>query len=95
MVKNPPAMQEMQEMWVQSLGREDSLEKGMATHVSILASRSLAKYSPWGRKESDTSGATEYNPISLHTNLTFHHIHSFAPTNFSSFGAFREKPRVS
>ena len=37
MVKNPPAMQEMQEMQVRSLGQEDSLEKGMATHSSILA----------------------------------------------------------
>ena len=27
----------MQETWVQSLGREDPLEKGMATHSSILA----------------------------------------------------------
>ena len=27
----------MQEMWVQSLGREDPLEKEMATHSSILA----------------------------------------------------------
>ena len=34
MVKNPPAMQETQ---VQSLVREDLLEKGMATHSSILA----------------------------------------------------------
>ena len=33
MVKNPPAKQKM---WVQSLGREDSLEKKMATHSSIL-----------------------------------------------------------
>ena len=33
MVKNPPAMQET---WVWSLGGEDSLEKGMATHSSIL-----------------------------------------------------------
>ena len=33
-VKNLPAMQEMQ---VQSLGREDLLEKGMATHFGILA----------------------------------------------------------
>ena len=32
-------MQEMQEMWVQSLGREDPLEKGMAAHSSILAWR--------------------------------------------------------
>ena len=35
-VKNPPAMQETQ---VQSLGREDPLEEGMATHSSILAWR--------------------------------------------------------
>ena len=34
MVKNPPAMQETR---VQSLGREDPLEKGLATHSSILA----------------------------------------------------------
>ena len=33
-VKNPPAMQETQ---VQSLGQEDPLEKGTATHSSILA----------------------------------------------------------
>ena len=33
-VMSPPAMQETQ---VQSLGREDPLEKGMATHSSILA----------------------------------------------------------
>ena len=36
MVKNLPAMQET---WVRSLGWEDSLEKGMATHSSILAWR--------------------------------------------------------
>ena len=30
-VKNPPAMQEPQEMWVQSLGQEDPREEGMAT----------------------------------------------------------------
>ena len=34
MVKNPPVMQEI---WVQSLGREDPLEEEMATHSSILA----------------------------------------------------------
>ena len=36
-VKNPPAIQETQEMWVQSLGQEDPLEEKMATHSSILA----------------------------------------------------------
>ena len=34
MVKNPLSMQET---WVQSLGLEDPLEEGMATHSSILA----------------------------------------------------------
>jgi len=36
MVKNPPAIRET---WVQSLGWEDPLEEGMATHSSILAWR--------------------------------------------------------
>ena len=36
MVKNPPAMWET---WVPSLGWEDTLEEGMATHSSILAWR--------------------------------------------------------
>ena len=56
MVKNLPVMQEM---WVRSLGWEDPLEMGMATHSSILAwripQRSLAGYSAWGFKESDTT----------------------------------------
>ena len=57
MVKNPPAMQET---WVQSLGSEDPLERGMATHSSILTWRT-----PWteepsglqsmGNKELDTT----------------------------------------
>ena len=34
MVKNPSAMSET---WVQSLGREDALEEGMATHYRILS----------------------------------------------------------
>ena len=49
----------MQETLVQSLGQEDPLKKEMATHSSILArgngQRSLVGYSPWGRKESDTT----------------------------------------
>ena len=40
-MKNPPAMQEAQEMWVLSLGGEDPLKEGMATHSSILAWRIL------------------------------------------------------
>ena len=43
MVKNLPAMWET---WVQSLGWEDPLEEGIATHSSILAWRD----SPWTEK---------------------------------------------
>ena len=42
--KNPPAMQEPHETWVQFLGQEDPLEEGMATHSSILRQRSLANF---------------------------------------------------
>ena len=50
----------MQETQVQSLGQEDPLEKGMATHSSILAweipwTEEMGGYSPWGHKESDTT----------------------------------------
>ena len=50
----------MQEMQVPSLGQEELLEMGMATHSSILAweshrQRSLAGYSPWDCKELDTT----------------------------------------
>ena len=56
-VKDLPAMRETQ---VRPLGREDPLEKGMATHSSILAwripgQRSLMGYCPCGLKESDTT----------------------------------------
>ena len=44
-VKNPPAMQET---WVQSLGREDPLEEGTATHPSILAWRIPCTEDPGG-----------------------------------------------
>ena len=51
-------MQEMQEMWVRSLHREEPLESEMATHSSILAwkshgQRSLVGHSPSGHIESD------------------------------------------
>ena len=36
-IKSLPAVQEIQETWIQSLGREDPLEEEMATHSSILA----------------------------------------------------------
>ena len=64
MIKNPPTMQETQ---VAPLGREDPLEKGVATHSSTLAwrihgQRSLAGYSPCVHRESDS---TEQLTLSL------------------------------
>ena len=58
-------MQEMQEMQVQSLHREDSLEEGRATHSSILAWRipwteDLVGYSLWDHKVLDKTEATEH-----------------------------------
>ena len=44
MVKNSPAVQETQEMWVRSLGWEDLLEEGMATQSSIV------RKIPWTEK---------------------------------------------
>ena len=57
MVKNPSAMQET---WVRSLGWEDPLEEGMATHSSILAWRILWTEEPgslqsMGSQELDTT----------------------------------------
>jgi len=56
-VKNLPAMQET---WVQYLGQEDPLDKGMATHFSILAWRI-----PWteetGRLQSMGSQRVRYD----------------------------------
>ena len=40
MIKNLPVMQETKKKGVQSLGQEDPLEEGMATHSSILAGKS-------------------------------------------------------
>ena len=60
-VKNLSAMQET---WVQSLGMEDSLEKKMATHSSILAweipqTEERVGYSPWGHKRIEHDGETD------------------------------------
>ena len=57
-VKNLPAMQEMQKMRVQSLGREDPLEGKMATGSSILAWRIPWTEEPGGLPSTE-SGRTD------------------------------------
>ena len=73
----------MQETWVQSVGWEDPLEKGKATHSSVREFHGL--YSPWGRKESDTT-----ERLSLHS--LRHGIHgilqpiSWAKAEYGEYG---------
>ena len=57
-VKNLPAMLET---WVQSLGWEDPLEKGTATHSSILAWRILWTEEPGGLQSMITKSQTRMN----------------------------------
>ena len=56
LVKNPSAMQETP---VRSQGWEDPLEKGKATHSSILAWRIHGQCSPWGHKETLCASFTQ------------------------------------
>ena len=70
-VKNLPAMKET---WVQSLGQEDPLEKGMDTPVFLPREfhrqRNLAGCSPWSRKEWDTTER-------LNTHTTFQKLGTY------------------
>ena len=72
LVKNPPAMQET---WVRSLGWEDPLEKGKATHSSILAWRI-----PWTVKSMELQRVRQ-------DWATFTSLH-FLPTKLTSWMAF-------
>ena len=78
MVKNVPAMQET---WVQSLGWEDPLEKGMETHNSILDWRILWTEEP-GRLQSMgvtknwTQLSNTHTHTHTHTHVLFHHFKS-------------------
>ena len=66
MVKNLPAMQDT---WVQSLGQEDPLEKGMTTHSTIPA---------WRIPQTEESGGI-YSPLchkESHNGATFTHTQS-------------------
>ena len=64
LVKNPPAMQET---WVQSLGWEDPLEKGRATHSSILGWRIPGTVGSMG-----IQGQTLLS--NFHFHITFHWV---------------------
>ena len=67
-VKTPPAVKEMQETWVWSLGVKDPLEKQMASHYSILAWRI-----PWtgepGRLQSMGLQRVRHDRATKHTSI--------------------------
>ena len=58
LVKNPPTMQET---WVRSLGWEDPLQKGKATHSSILAWRT-----PWTTVHGVTKSRSQLSDLHFH-----------------------------
>ena len=61
-VKVPPAMQET---WIQSLGREDSLEKEMAIHSSIPLWEIPWTEEPGGSSRLQSTGSLELNTVEL------------------------------
>ena len=63
LVKNPPAMWET---WVRSLGWEDPLEKGKATHSSILAWRI-----PWTTVRGVAKNRTQVSDFHFHFSCVF------------------------
>ena len=70
-------MQEMQEMWLRSLDREDPLEKELTTHSGILAweiqwTEEPGGYNPWGRKRIGHDLETKQQPH------TYTHTHILA-----------------
>ena len=63
-IKNLPAMQET---WLQSLGQEDALEKGMATNSSILAWRLPWTEEPGGLQSKESDMAERHTHTHTHT----------------------------
>ena len=69
MVKNLPAVQET---WVQSLGQEDPLEKGMATHSSILTWKILWTEEPGKLQSMGSQRVGHDQAANTHTQATKH-----------------------
>ena len=85
LIENPPAIWET---WVRSLGWEDPLEKGKATHCSILAWIIPWTVSPWGRRELDT---TEQLSLSLSFQAEIYHLETKRESKSAGWGAREEQ----
>ena len=82
-VKNLPAMQEMQDTWIWSLGQENPLEEEMATHFSILAWKI-----PWTQESGvlQSKGLQRVEHDWAHRRTHRHtHRHTHTDTQFLSF----------
>ena len=66
-VNNWPVMQKTQDTQVQSLGREDPLEEGMATHSSILAWRIPWTEEPGGLQSIASKELDTTEGLTMHT----------------------------
>ena len=64
----------MQETWIRLLGREDSLEKGMATHFSILAWRMPWTEGPDGLQYLESQNAVHDRAINTFTFFIFKRV---------------------
>ena len=84
-VKNLPAMQEN---WVQSLGQEDPLEKGMTTHSSILVWRT-----PWTEEPGGAKSQTRLS--NFHFSLSLTAVSVVAAHGLSSCGSQVLEDRLS
>ena len=70
-IKNLPEVQEPQEMQIQSLSQEDSLEEGMATHPSILAWRVPRTEEPGGLWSIGSQNQTQLKTLRTHYTYTY------------------------
>ena len=61
------SVKQMQETWVRSLGREDSLEEGMATHSSIFAENPMDRGTWWAAAHRVTKVWTRLKQLSMHS----------------------------
>jgi len=86
-IKNLPAVQE--QTWLQSLGREDALDKGIATHSSILAWRI-----PWTEESGglQSMGSQRFRHNWVTNTFTFS-LHPYFRQKMKKIGRKRESQR--
>ena len=85
-------MQETQETWVQSLGGEDPLEEGMATHFSVLAWRIAMTEKPGGLQSLGSERVIHDSSDLAHTHVSFYVV--LRPTERMGFGCIQERTKV-